>query len=202
MDFFELLFIVLFLLVPLFEGIMKKKRQNAEPTLPETPESEYDGEQPSGAGTHDPGPASEMVPDDLWAVLTGERRERSPVEVADREEVGVTAPDEPAWAREPEWDAQPEPREVGWHEIRDEEADLREPVSLEYEGPEAVTLETPPPPPEVRHAAFHRNLEETAEPRRSPTPRSRGLVRELQTRGGLRQGILLSEILGPPKGLE
>ena len=208
MNLFELLFVVLFLLVPLFEGIMKKKRQNQEPPLPEEPKPDHEADRPAAARQPvDDGPASEMLPDDLWAVLTGEQRERAPVEVADREvpareEDGAPWSDRPAWGTDSRSDAEPEPGEVGWHEIGEEEAAVREPVSLEYEGPEAYTLETPPPPPEARHAAFHRRLTETAEPRKPVVRRSRNLVRELQTRGGLRQGILLSEILAPPKGLE
>lgn len=204
MDLFEILFIALFVLIPVFEGILKKSRRQPPPDegaprpargIPRGDAG--DGEEAEARGWEpererevrsrrvEPGPASDMVPEDLWEILTGERR---PSATGTREPTPEPAYDEveaEPWSAEPEW--APE-RDVA-----------PEPVSLEYMGPEAYSLEQPLPPPEVRHARFHEIIDaiEVEVPAKQSS-----LLRSLTRQTGLRDAVLLSEILGPPKGLE
>ena len=212
MDLFELLFIALFILFPVLEGILKQRKKNRGPG----PRDE-DAVGPGGrdreetVGEEEVRTASDMVPDDLWELMTGERRETpgEPVGVADDAEsdsLWSTEPEDPGPAGAatgtsgdaPEWESEP------W---MDDSAASREPVSLEYRGPEAYSLETPAPPPlerrvptaEARHRAFHELIDQpTGRRRRRRSP----LGRALRSPDGLRQAVLLKEVLGPPKGLD
>ena len=219
MDLFELLFIALFVLIPVLDGILKKGKRPppteeegaARPAggLPRGDRGERGpGRDPRGGlgGAAQPGPASDMVPEDLWAILTGERRPSGPatMEAPERDAYGERAYEEPTF------------EEAGFEERSFEERSFEEagfekdpcsvepelpgePVSLEYMGPEAYSLETPPPPPEVRHAQFHRTLDrlEVAAPKRK-----RPLLRALTRPSGLRDAVILAEVLGPPRGLD
>lgn len=164
--------------------------------------------------------AAAMIPDDLWEILTGERRPPAP---------------EPAW--EPDvsepgapWDAEGEPAphgtrpaaptpygvedagapHGGWGGSPDAGAErpsrrrAGEAESLEtiptVDYPVVVSLETPPPAPERRHRAFHEKLAATA---RQPRPDRRAAVPNgLRDRAALRRAVVLREVLGPPKALE
>lgn len=206
MDLLEILIIALFILFPVMEGILKQRRKPKGPDRVEGDES-TDEAPWMQAEPEEPRTAADMVPDDLWEVMTGERREGP----------------EPREAGEGSWPAEPEEglgepvstppaesaedwRSEAW--VVDDERLAEEPESLEYEGPEAYTLETPAPEPRslerpvpsasARHARFH-DLIDRPEPRRSA--RASSLVRSLRSSKGLRQAVLLKEILGPPKGL-
>ena len=209
MDIFELLFIAAFILFPVIEGILRQRKKGKGPGP--------GADRSPGAGGPEPREeevrtASDMVPDDLWELMTGERRQpggepaggvegepEAPWSTAG--EAGASAEAGSGTATEPEsWEPEP------W---MDDSAASREPESLEYEGPEAYTLETPAPAPppverrvptaEARHRAFHAFIDE-------PQPSGRGrrspLVQALHSPGGLRQAVLLKEVLGTPKGLE
>lgn len=207
MDLFELLFIAFFILIPVLDGILKKRRQQPGP-----PSGSDTGERPGPRG--EPTSAADMVPEDLWEVLTGQRRRES-----GSEPLEPTAP----WSSEPERPAETAPEPIAvetpgedWRSepwAIDEEPARPEPVSLEYRGPEAYSLEDLPPPPETlerplpsaraRHDAFHDRID------RDPTTRRTGarspsspLIRALRRPEGLRQAVLMKEILGPPRGLE
>ena len=203
MDLFELLFIALFIIFPILDGVLKQRRKgrgggDGQPG----PESRAEERAPE---PEEPRPASEMVPDDLWELMTGERRSAGP---RSPEREGASSPwsdadvlSEPEPERAPDTSAwEPEP----W---MDETEPSREPVSLEYEGPEAYSLETPAPEPiertvpsaEARHRAFHRLIDR---PKKERKRRMSPLMESLRSRDGLRQAVLLKEILGPPKGLE
>ncbi len=144
-----------------------------------------------GAGSREP-TAADMIPQDLWEILTGERRARPP------EPEPEPAWDEtPAWGGETAWDveaASEEPVPAGGYEV----ASWEEPPP--HEPPIVVSLETPPPPPERRHRIFHERLDATAPPRRRA--RRVASFRGLGGRSSLRRAVVLREILGPPKGLE
>ena len=200
MDLFELLFIAIFILFPILEGVLKQRRKGRGGPVDE-------GEREAGAdrSEEEPRSAADMVPDDFWEIMTGERREAEPStptaeggapweETGGRMETATTEPesDDTLWEPEP------------W---MDDSSVSREPVSLEYEGPEAYSLETPAPPPverkvpsaEARHRAFHALVDR---PRPKRTRDVSPLVRSLRSREGLRQAVLLKEVLGPPKGLD
>lgn len=216
MDLFEILFIALFILFPIVEQVLKKKRTPGTQQEPEgraleeeVPEKLERPGQVEVPASRDPASASDMVPDDLWAVLTGEQREPQVEE--------VPAADPPAWGEE---------RAPAWGEARREVKRRRarqnapwsidddlvaEPVpdSLEEYGLEAyslepvdlepVSLEQPLPSAEVRHRQFH-DLIDRPSPRRKAR-RSR-VSRALREPESLRQALILNEVLGTPKGLD
>lgn len=216
MDFFEVLIILAFIFLPLIDGILKSRRAGQQEDVPDkTPPARERERVGQGAGTmggsgrspQDPvesGPAADMIPADLWEVLTGERRsEPKPAEPSwqeDEEPWGPTPaeefPDElggedgdlPPWARE-------------YEDTGDVEPETTEPVSPPHGFPQVVSLEAPPPPPEVRHRRFHEKYDSEA-----PTPapvRSdfRGELRSGLRGQGLRRSVILAEVLGPPRGL-
>ena len=84
MDLFEILFVALFILFPIMEQVLKRKRTPGPPGDEEAPDrpdevGRSDGSEGRGRDSalppgREPGKASDMVPADLWAVLTGERR--------------------------------------------------------------------------------------------------------------------------------
>lgn len=235
MELFEILFVLFFFVLPLLQGLFSKNRKK-KPGQPgesgrlprEAPSRGPEGrqgprEQPweaaegEGARSQSPastgqGPASDMVPDDLWELLTGERRRAGTSSGTATEPEGVTVDEQDRWSAEPSWSPEPLETEIDRAEERpleaagldelDTETDLgpEEPVSLEYVGPEAYSLEGPPPPPEVRHRQFHEMIDRTA-PRRQPVSRQRPLLRTLHDPQGVRDAVLIAEILGPPKGL-
>lgn len=144
------------------------------------PEAEAAGApaRPSPAGSRSS--AEDLIPAELWEVLTGERR---PAPVA-------WEPYEEAEDAEEEL-----PEAVSLETTQEEAFSLERPVNREI--PRVVSMEEDLPSPAARHAAFHARIDAAAAPRR--TPRSRPIL------GGpeaLRRSIVLSEVLGPPKALE
>ena len=219
MDFFEVLIILAFVFLPLIDGILKSRRAGQQEDVPtrRPPARERVGHG-AGAGSAggrsgtagapeesmDAGPAADMIPADLWEVLTGERRtEPKPAEPTWQE-------DEEPWVQSP---VEELPDELGgdegeqspwardYQEIEDPEPEPTEPVSPHHGFPQVVSLEAPPPPPEVRHRRFHEKYDSEAPP---PAPVRSDFVRHLRSglRGpGLRRSVVLAEVLGPPKGL-
>ena len=204
---FELLFIALFILFPILEGVLKQ-RKKGKPDPSGSDEEERDWAEPDrvepGEAQAEPAEgraAAEMLPDDLWELMTGERRHESGPEEPEQPEEPWSVETE-APSTDPAVEADP------WSEPAvDDDTTAPEPASLEYEGPEAYTLETPAPEPlertvptaKARHRAFHELVDR---PRREPARRTSPLMRSLRSPDGLRQAVLLREILGPPKGLE
>ena len=210
MDLFELLFIALFIIFPILEGVLRQRKKGRG--------GEEIEDESADAGWSEPGPeprsASDMVPDDLWEVMTGERRQRdTPDAATDTGSAGSAPwsvdPDEAPAAGDAVASEEPQTDLGGWESEpwMDDSSASREPVSLEYEGPEAYTLETPAPKPierevptsEARHRAFHRLIDK---PKAKRKRRMSPLIRSLRSPDGLRQAVLLKEVLGPPKGLE
>lgn len=218
MELFEILFIALFILFPILEQVLKRGRKSGQGPGPEAgseepgpePMETRPGEVSPRSAEREPVKAADMVPDDLWAVLTGEQRPREGVEIEEESRPAGGAPQtEPARTEAPArweeaWTPRPEPR--GWAEDVEEVA---EPVSLEEYGPEAYSLETfdrepttleePLASPDVRHRRFHEDLER---PRPRPADRRSRVGRALRSSGSVRQAFVLSEVLGTPKGLE
>lgn len=222
MELFELLFIALFLLFPILEQVLRRRKGSGPDEPGPDPMETEEGRIEPRSSSREPVKASEMVPDDLWAVLTGEARHREGVDregEADRagrewssgESEGVAASAEPTTAEPetaevPDWEDAWTPRpEPGW--ALDEEVDDREPVSLEYRGPEARSLEEldfrpierSVPSPESRHRRFHEMIEQ---PRPRHRARRSAVGRALSSPRSLRQAFILSEVLGAPKGIE
>jgi hypothetical protein len=206
-DLFELLLIAVFLLFPLFEQISKRGKDKGQLPRSKGPQGGPSAE-PSGPEDRQPASAADMLPEDLWAVLTGEKRERKggvataeaePSTDADRDGTPWSDAAEPAPGPADDWP---------WRSAETQDAE-REPVSLEYRGPEAysledldiepVSLERPLPTPEERHRAFHARVD-APQPQR--VHRRGPLSRALSDAGRVRQAVVLAEVLGPPRGLE
>ncbi|HUE76335.1 MAG TPA: hypothetical protein VMM83_00210 [Longimicrobiales bacterium] len=220
MGLFEVLIILVFIGLPLIEGILKQRRKGRAPnreaparsTRP-PPGADVEGSRGprpiprSSTPPADEGPAADMIPADLWEVLTGERRPTGPAPEEPVEEWVLA--EEPASIEEATWvppesDWGPSRWEMEQRDLRDaetREANLPEPASLEEEVGQVVSLEVLPPPPDVRHRLFHEKYPTLDAEAAAP---ARGLPYDLRAglRGpGLRRAILLNEILGPPKGL-
>jgi hypothetical protein len=194
---------IIFILGPILEQ-MRKKQQGPRPPqrrpLPGPPPPQRTPQQQSRTETvtqvKQPVPqqrteqtAADMLPDDLWEILTGQPKPRP-----------TPAPPAP---------------DVEDEEIGDEEAIVLEDVSVEtttrrgrFE--EAMSLETIPrredpvvvsmetvPDPRKRHAAFHDKIEHA-----SPAAAVTGASRYFRTREEMRTGLIMQIILGPPKALE
>lgn len=155
-----------------------------------------------------PDRASDMIPEELWEILTGQRRAPVPA-----------PPPEPDWAEEEDDDGArlfpretPPPVVLAPSREDREAADLvrrrNEAVALRERGlaqyrPKIVSLETEPLSSEARHTAFHAKHEAQAPATVLQRGRQRGIGRFTGVEpGGLRRAIILREILGPPKALE
>ena len=145
----------------------------------------------------DSGRADEMIPDDLWQILTGQPRPAPRPEPADL----------------PSWD---EAAVLADEAGEDEEAFVETARALDdfrreevvRELPRIVSLETMPLPPERRHAAYHARVEklkqaESVELELRTAARPHQLLhKRLLQRSSLRDAVILTEVLGRPKGLE
>jgi hypothetical protein len=156
--------------------------------------------------------AAEMIPDELWRILTGQPKPRpSPPPPA-------RAPSE-AWTGEADVDEELgyEEAEAAWEATdltrEDREAqellERRAEVARDHERtpetyqPAVVSMETEPATTPVRHAAFHQKIDQ---PQVLPGIRRRTAPSIGRIVGAgphaLRRAVLLQEILGKPKGLE
>lgn len=213
-DLFPLLLFLIFILAPLIEQIRKKGRppQQRPPTqrpLPGPPPARRsETEEVSGKSADS---ASVMIPDDLWQILTGERRPPAQSQPA------------PAPPKQP-WDVVyvPPPEEAE----ADEEALVTEDVNVEtrrssreiesYEEarrrPAPQTLEQPPVivsleqeilPAPARHVAFHERLAASADLATSvPQRPAAAPLLPFGDPGELRRAFILQEVLGRPRGLD
>jgi hypothetical protein len=196
LELFEILFLALFILFPIVEQLLRRSRggdaEEPGPDPMEAPPGEID----PPSSEREPIQASEMVPDDLWAILTGERRpeaEEGAAEEGHFEEAGDAweAVDFPEEAEAPWVNAEPARSTEGY----DAEAS-----SLDSVDPEPAYFERPlPPSPEERHRRFHAKYDRPEPP---PRRRRRSTIgRALGDPDSLRQAFVLNEVLGTPKGL-
>lgn len=228
-----LILIIAFIVAPLIERLLKagKQGQDQPPPQPRAPQprapeqripaerfprdgrgSSEDADPPVVVSrrTESDEAAAGMLPDDLWEILTGERR--TPRETL------------------------PQPRPVPQPSYEEEDYSLEEPYSLEDGGslenqspgewittspeddavmmpekvytrpnpiravPKVVSLEQLEYDSEIRHDEFHDRLDSlggAAKVRRPALSAYR-----FRTDEDLRRAIVMAEILGPPKGLE
>lgn len=225
MELFEILFIAVFILFPILEQVLKRKRtpgpeeqtpdeevEEAGPNRMERQPGGRPGGVPGPVPGREPGKASDMLPDDLWAVLTGEQRppvgeQGSPEGVELDEAEPVLEPAEPVEAHR-EAKRRPVRQDTPWS-IDEDPVEEPAPVSLEHYGPEAyslerldyepVSLEQPLPSSEARHRPFHERID------RAPVRRRRrrsSVGKALADPESLRRAFVLSEVLDTPKGLD
>jgi hypothetical protein len=218
-ELFEILFILFFILIPVLEGIRKSKQRRDTPDIEEPTSARPRPDLPTTTAPPprrpDPEPveAADMVPDDLWEILTGEKRQRpTPAEPRSQdvdwyedEEVAEEAIEEPyraqeeRWPDEPAWEREADPRfqerfePAPWH---DERQDLEEKVAFQPE--EALIVPDERRARTARPRVSLRTVVEAPRVERQVSP----LMQALQNPDGLRQAVLLREILGRPKGLD
>lgn len=220
-----LVFVIIAMAARAIEAISKNRqgggtqqRPQPQPGRPQPrPRPEY--EEPYGTARrlpeppHEVGPtdtadaAAEMIPDELWQILTGQPKPRRPSppplpvpydETGPDEELVATAyPDEEA-EYERRRRAEQQEREREARELRERRARGRD-ANMADKAPRTISLERPLPSPEQRHAAFHRKVDApivVAKPRR---PSSREW---LFSDDDMKRAIVLQEVLGTPKGLQ
>jgi hypothetical protein len=139
--------------------------------------------------------AAAMLPDDLWEILTGERR--APRLPEPREEYDPAGEDE----AESLETATPD----SWIEAQSSHTADSVPVlwerpEVQRAAPEVVSLEKLEIDDRKRHVQFHRRLDEMSAPERVRRPAAN--IYSITSEEDLRRAIILAEILGPPKGLE
>lgn len=159
-----------------------------------------------------PDAAAEMIPDELWEILTGQPKPRRtppppPVpwdEEADLDEVTAIDSVEPLDEVE-EWEARRQAEEA---QRRREHRDLMARRLREQEmysakkAPAIVSLERPLPSAATRHAVFHQQLDAPAPAvpgQRAARPSARD---RLFAGDDMRRAFVLQEVFGKPKGLE
>ncbi len=217
-DLFPILLFVIFVLGPIIEAL-KKKGQRPEPpertrTQPRPPQQQRlpqsRAPQPTSrteevsSRPRAEESAATMVPDDLWEILTGQKR--PPV---------LTTPPPAPPERKPHWDVVYDPeadddeegaaevagREDVNVEVRRSRVEAQSLESLErhHPAPVIISLEDNIPGGKARHAAFHQKIG-------TPVPIVNRPARHarlgLNSQAELRRAFLLKEVLGPPKGLE
>jgi hypothetical protein len=222
-----ILLIIVFIVAPLIERLLKAGKGQEPPEqgpgqrlppgqrpsqrLPQQrgPDRPPQRQQPAGRPA-DEQAAAEMLPDDLWEILTGERRApRQPVPEP-VEEVGYADtysvedyPDdddslEELAARDvpsaDEWMAEPVPEQV----VIVPEPYVR-PIP-KRDVPRVVSLEELEIDSDERHDDFHDKLDRMAAAERAGRrpPNAFRFTKD----DDLRNAIIMSEVLGPPKGLE
>ena len=146
-----------------------------------------------------------MVPDDLWEILTGQKR--PPV---------LTTPQPqpaPVEAKRQPWDVVYDPDEEA--EAADEESAAAEDVNVEvrrarveaqsletlerHPAPVIISLEENLPTGAQRHEAFHKKI---ATPVPVVARQASGSRIKIGSRSELQRAFILKEVLGKPKGLE
>lgn len=223
-----ILLIIVFIVAPLIERLLKAGKQNQQqppqqrlpqprPRLPreELPE-QWEQEE---AGQPEPQPvrqraetrddaAAEMLPDDLWEILTGERR--PPQRPSPQRPPEEAAPIEEALSLEAEsleeagsLEVQPSgrwtstPPEQGAVTLSPEPYIRPNPLRP---APKVVSLEDLAFDPEQRHDEFHDRLDSLGGPARVKRPAPS--TYRFRNDEDLRRAIVTAEILGTPRGLE
>jgi hypothetical protein len=183
----------------------------------------FDGTSPHQPAADEASDASDMIPDDLWEILTGERRQRPaqgpPVPAPEAGlpyGSGHEEQEEPGWYSyedEPEVSPAPAAGSDRWHTGHSAEGRRVESAREDHErgvhsADRAPVHEAPPlhvfdvasvPTDRARHAAFHRRFDEV---KSEPPARRPERLFHLRSRDELRRAIIMKEILGRPKGLE
>lgn len=211
MDFFTIL-IIIAVVAKIIDGMRGGTKPQQRPgTQRRVPDASgrqgLPGAEPAARRRSTEDTAADMVPDELWEILTGQKRQPPAVPPS----LPAPAPAEtlPArWQEEETIERSPAPVVV--RQPRDEEAEIdaflkRQRKSLarrDRPQPKAVikSLETEPLPELARHRAFHdRKL---AAPATVTAYATGDLIRRGLTGKDLRRAIILKEVLGTPKGLE
>lgn len=197
-DLFPLLMVIIFIIAPILEGLRNKNKPKQPPRaqhrrvpprvqqrLPQAPSRIEESRTKPRAEES----AATMVPDDLWEVITGQKRTPAPIQY------------EPDFDEEA-FEVAPEvlPTEDVNVEVRRGrvEAQSLETISR-HEVPIVISLEENLPTAAERHAAFHQKI--SAPVPIVERPKAHHLL-GLTNRSEIQRAFLLQEVLGKPKGLE
>lgn len=222
-----LLIILIFVVAPLIEKLLKAGKQEDKPPLPrQRPRPRMEGRaerdlpergieirmppaQREEQARRDAGPAADVLPDDLWEILTGERR--SPLPTPPPPDSAYDEPDETAYGPEPAGaefshddiessDVLPVPAraESPSRPARGRSYDEMLPVRAP---PRVVSMEPTSFDDSVRHRQFHDRLDNLP-PRARVQRRRHPRAADFMTDADLRRAIIMTEILGPPRGLQ
>jgi hypothetical protein len=219
-----ILLIIVFIVAPLIERLLKAGK-GAEQPPEQGPQQRMPQQRPSqpfpnretqqaqrrqeSASAEDDAAAA-MLPDDLWEILTGERRpprlpetqqELEQLEELERAQAADEYADEARSLEEAaledrsagEWISPPPPPVVVSHDA------YRRPLP-EREAPQIVSLEKLTFDPEKRHDRFHEDLEALEGPARVRRPKPNPY--RFTSDEDLRRAFVMNEILGTPKGLQ
>jgi hypothetical protein len=212
-NFFTVFLLLVFVLGPIVEQMKKKEqeRKRQQQQLPPEPPVALPRSSTEEISSKPRDSAAGMVPDDLWAVLTGEQRP-APQVPAPLPEAAKNRPwdvvyippeetdDEEDFATE---DVNVEVRRSSRDAVQREHAARHRPVealSLEVTKANIISLETPLPSAAARHTAFHQKVDRKVAP--AEVMPSRKELLKLATRSELQRAFVLQEILGKPRGLE
>jgi hypothetical protein len=209
-DLFPLLMILIFVLGPIIEGLKRKNRQPPPPPPqrrvppPSSPPQRSRTEE-LNRGSRTEENASTMVPDDLWEILTGQKRMPAPTAPPPTPQSERRSGWDIGYDAELEEDEELEEERVVFEDVNVETRRSRvEAQSLETIGrhpePVVISLEENIPSTAQRHADFHQRIN-AAPPVVEVAPRRKPLF-DLHNRSELQRAFLLQEVFGKPKGLE
>lgn len=233
-DLFPIL-VVLFLLAPFLEKLLKAGRQAGQPPQPPQQRRTRPAERqrlPDGRTTTTSQPAeaqeardaSDLLPAELWEILTGQKRQERQPQPESQERPELEAERRPApvktgrktmaerraeverkraqrmAAKRGEAASDEDTAVADLMRRRDREQAIRR--SYDHTAPKIVSLETEPASEQVRHAAFHEKLDRLPRaPRRRQTA-TRSLDLDIADTASLQRAMLIQEVLGRPKGLD
>jgi hypothetical protein len=211
-----LLVIILFIVAPLLERLLKGTKQPPEPPPRQRPHrppqqrpvpgprpGQQRLPQPQGqrpAPTTESGEnAVDILPEDLLAILTGQKPMPrptlpEPVRLPPRERPAPLPTARPERGHSYDEEEIAEPTHLPAPYSSDDYVPLHEP-------PKVVSLEELEIDDEVRHDAFHERLEALPAPAQGKRHR-RPAAHRFTSDDDLRHAIVMAEVLGKPKGLE
>ena len=217
-DLYWVVVIFFFIVLPIIQRVLGVGKHGQPPTtrrppprrlpdahrLPETPRRQVPPPtaEPARRSETEMDPAAEMIPAELWEILTGQRR--PPVVLPPSPEPDVD--EELAEDEEAVFRPAPASEDRAIEDLmRRRDAELARDRAVDHTPPRVVTLETEPLPEPARHAAFHAQMERTRPLQAvavAQRPTRHSLSTLLRSRSDLRRSIIIQEVLGPPKGLE
>lgn len=216
-----ILLIIIFIVAPLIERLLKAGKGEQQPPeqrpqrrMPPQPFPQRQPPQRRQEPVAGPAPeddaAAAMLPDDLWEILTGEKRApQLPVPHEEPEEfeeayVADEYGDEASSLEELASLEGPSPGE--WVSRTPEESTVIVPADAyvrplpKREVPRVVSLEELDIDDRKRHEEFHERLDSLGGPARVKRPAPNAY--RFTSDEDLRRAVVMSEILGTPKGLE
>lgn len=230
-NFFFVLMVILFIVAPILEKLTKGNRPQQKPPPGRRGQPAQRRRLPDGRTTtvgrpaetagQATGDASDLLPADLWKILTGQmpqqssepttaeaettavparRPEERPRDRAGQRKPGTRSPRDRQSARRLQKSDRDEEQAAAELLLRRERDRLRR-SRLERSPSRVVSLETEPEAEPARHASFHEKLDRLSAPA-VVAKRKTGILLDLDDRSSLQRAILLQEVLGKPRGLE